>query len=410
MGFVTEEEMAEEIARKSRNPDEGAHPLHIHDETARRRQFGSPSDVAEEPWNPEERSENGPDTPMSYDRNEPTVGKQKRRGGGINVADAYTEDNPAGGNFDTEMGHLVREYNSRNKEDTRTFDEWRRELAIPGREVHKKVGPNTSWVRRIMLDKVGYGTGLYDKLADLATVWTSPNTEVTYKVGGSRESDKIIFKNPALRARFEKDTHETSLTLEELKTALKESEINLSIARPHGPEDKRFIEDLKHLKLGNGILRGSKVNVEFTKEASEKQRLYSEYFNLNLNPKMLEKYTTEEEKGDVENFLGVLKHTEVGWWGFEESKNKQGPKEITGVSVISKNGEKATLKSHTFRKIFENVLPYKNKDGSVGYTFIVPGGKRKNVYPGMKHEELVITGKELKIDGKELPQDTIYYI
>lgn len=433
MGFITEEEMADQLARTQRNPNKGAHPLDLGSNTLEHMASEDTPGVGNTDYQKsdeakdESREQGDIDTLHSlyFPKSNAENRRRKRnknakpvsekyqatkttvlgRSGGLGAADAAMDLGYE--STDLETLELARLYKNRPKSDTRSFDEFIRGQKILGPENHKK-GPNPKWVKRIDLDKVGYEAKVYEKLAELSKIWTRPDTEVVYRVGGRPELDQIIIKNPAYKGRFEKEEHETSFSLDELKSVTDKSGIHdLNITRPKSSGDHRFVEDLQHLKLGDGVLMGGLVSVEYSTGAKEKQEKENNTFNLKLNEKMLEKYTTEEEKGDVEDFLGTLKHTEVGWFGFEVSKNEHGPKVITGVTLVTKAGERTTLPAHLFRKIFENVLPYKNSEG---FTFIIPGGKRESVYPGMTHADLEATAKKLRIDGKELPQDTIYYI
>ena len=62
------------------------------------------------------------------------------------------------------------------------------------------------WTRRLELDRVGYDSPMYDTLADLSKVWTDSDTQITYVVGEEQGEDKIVFKNPRLKWRGEKQS------------------------------------------------------------------------------------------------------------------------------------------------------------------------------------------------------------
>ncbi len=367
--------MAEELARRSPNLNKGSHPYDLPDEKAVTEQLGETGAQGAIDKRP---SEDEADYESTYPKTRTSVvgNRVVGRGGGVGIHDLAEEQS---GNTDPEW--LV--------------------LGPDTDKPPKKKSDKNNWTRRIELNKLGFDSEIYDKFADLSRIWTDKKTEITYKVGERPELDQIIFKNSALKWRGEKQKNETTLTPDELHFALDKFGIDLNTHRPVSSEDKKFFEDLKHLRLGAGILNSETVNVEFSKAIREKQGQESTYFNLSLNPKMLEKYTTAEEKGQVEFFLGQLKHTDIGWFGFDVDKNG----EIISVTSVTKKGERMKIPAHLFRKVFENVLPYKK-----GFDFVIPGIKRASILPGMNPEEVKEVMSKVKIDGKALPDDTIYFM
>lgn len=287
---------------------------------------------------------------------------------------------------------------------------------------NKKSGGD--WTRRLELDRVGYDSPLYDKLMDLSKVWIDPNTQITYVVAEQQGEDRLVFNNPKLKWRGKNQSDERGLTLTEMREVLKDSDINLSIARPRHESDRQFVNDLKHIRLGTGVLKGEKVRVEFSKPAQEKRKEDKNFFNLKLNRKALEKFTTPEERSNVEDFIGLLTHAgkdEIEWMGYEMRGG-----EITGVSlqererdkvrngeVVGKQGgpkEKITISATVFRAIMENVFPHKRGDRSTGFEFKVPGGMQESIHPGMSADQVAAVMKKVKIDGVSLPENVKFFI
>lgn len=138
-------------------------------------------------------------------------------------------------------------------------------------------------------------------------------------------------------------------------------------------------------------------------------------FNLKLNQRALEKYTTEAERGVVKDWWGLFTHgkNEIGWLGFEVDKDeKTAVRVITGVTLVAKDGDRTTIPAHVFRTVFENVLPSKKPrtEISTGFEFVGSGGVRGSIYPGMTVGEVKEVMKRVKVDGRSLPDDTIFFI
>lgn len=290
------------------------------------------------------------------------------------------------------------------------FDEWQDEDS-EGMGLSKRPS-NPNWTRRIELDRVGYGSPVYDKLADLGKVWTDSGTQITYIVNEEQGEDKIIFKNPRLKWRSVKDSGERSFTIKELNEVLDQSDIGLSISRPKNGDDRRFVQDLKHIRLGAGILAGKNVDVQFSEAKQEQIKEDKNFFTLKLNDRALEKYGTKEEKGAVEDFWGLWTHAgkgEITWMGFETDKDGK----ITGVTLVEKEAgwkDRVTVPAHVFRAVFDNVLPHNEDRVSTGFEFIVPQGMREYVHSGRSVEDIAHIMKKVKINGVGLQENVKFFI
>lgn len=151
-----------------------------------------------------------------------------------------------------------------------------------------------------------------------------------------------------------------------------------------------------------------------TKRAIEEDQGFS---NLSLNENALNKFVGDSETDQriFRYFADRWQHSDVGWFGFGVAGSKDNPNvmAISNVILVTKAGERITLDAERFRSVFAYVYPSKKPGTDIVTGLAFARGRGEivgKIYPGKKVEEVKEVMSKVKLDGKTLPEDTIFFI
>ena len=318
------------------------------------------------------------------------------RGGGLGGVDRFSEHPDAS---DPEMIHLMKAYKTRGRSDNRTFNQWLNDEPISPEGKKERFGV------RIDLGQMGYDTELYENVfLPLSKIWTDRETKVKYVVGINHDDDEMIFQNREVVSVPVK-TFNDVLGKQVLKSG---DHIRTRVGRPEREDPNRFVEALRHLRLGSGTFKGEDVSAEFPAQ----KELDREGFHLGLSPSGLRrKVMSGKERGDVMDFWSAwakvkdLDKSEVRTVEFDIKNGK-----ISHVIMQWKDGQSIRIPSHIFRSVFSGVKPFKDQlTGEItGFSFTNLNGQTENIEPGTSPAKLREVMGKTNMNGKPLPPDTVF--
>lgn len=174
-------------------------------------------------------------------------------------------------------------------------------------------------------------------------------------------------------------------------------------------------KEREKLKKSEELRKLQELNLKMFKEKQD-----VDFMHLEVIPKALEKFATEDEVKVVQKFQDIWRRgKDIQWVGFEIGKSKENSKvqEIKDIGIGVKGADEkidyTRISAHLARNVFKGINK-SNKPGTdivTGLAFVNPfSGMREAVYPGVRVEEVAKIMKRVKLGGKTLPDNVKFFI
>lgn len=370
-------------------------------------------------------------TPYLHGRTRESDGDKLGRSGGSDLVDDLFE-NPESG--DTELLSMVDEF-LREKYKVGYSSEYG--LAVKDKDPETIKEQFREWMNEgqfgesednygVLISKGSIDTKpeVREKLSEMASIWTDPQTSVKYKVseGKDEDNDVLEFKN-GNNKKVEITVGELNAHLATQVTGKNNESVRTRIRRPwKGKNADIYARSLRSLNFGTGTFAGKKVTAEFPrwkpKEEENKWKNPNEVkgdinsFDLNVDLKQFRR----DHGVDGQDFFGVWTHH-----GKDEIKSMSFVVENDAITKIRLNlnptggkgdFESVEISTELFLEAFKNsVKPYESVSGGVvGLKFLRKDGREFTVGPKTPSKSAERTVFNMRINGTALPENLPVFV
>lgn len=305
------------------------------------------------------------------------------RGGGRNVMD-MTDENRT---IDPEYLELQHEYQSRERSDKRSFQDW-----LTDQPQHDEFREKRrDWAIKINLDKLehGYESPVYEKFADLMKIWSKPDTKVIFQFGERKEDDNLVFEGKAEYINDAKRPRNVRVAIkrEDFNQLIKENGRDLEIRRPRDEGDRNSVMFvLEHVRFHQSGFKGKEFEIGFPN------------IKLKSDIKRASEKLTESEFEESKKFLQVWKNKDVKGVGIRFKDNK-----LDRIFLQKRDGTQISISAVELR-VFLPQIWRRDVGGKEGISVL--GAEGQIVITSNSSEEMIGNlFRRLEIDDVKLPSE-----